>query len=73
MRHYQGCTKRMYKFELVRYIYGHTCAIIVAHATHMYCGQSLATAIFVWENVMWADLRVGHFEDVVTIGNGHHN
>ena len=26
--------------ELVQYIYGHTGAIIVAHATHAYCGRS---------------------------------
>ena len=28
-RHYQGC-----KFKLVLYMYGGTCAIIVAHAKH---------------------------------------
>ena len=34
----------VYKFELVRYIYiyiyGRTCAIIVAHAANTYCGRS---------------------------------
>ena len=34
----------VYKFELVRYIYiymyGGTYAILVAHATHTYCGWS---------------------------------
>ena len=32
----------------------------------------LATAILVWENVLWAELHVSHLKKVTT-GNGHQN
>ena len=39
-RHYLGCTNLSWCD-----IYGRMCDIIVAHATHTYCGWSYATAI----------------------------
>ena len=40
--------------------------LIVAHATHTYCGWSKAAGIFVCENIMWTELGVSHFLRFVT-------